>query len=61
VAAAGGLALGVVNLRRATRQKAQAKYAVPVSYLLSVRETLAPQTLLSRVMSTISRAPGLRA
>lgn len=60
VAAAGGTALALVSLRRSTRDKARAKQAAPTAYLLSVHETLAPQTWLSRILTVIRRATGLR-
>jgi hypothetical protein len=60
VAAAAGAAAGVVNLRRRTRAKAQAKMNVPASYLLSVRETLADTTMIEKIIATIRRAAGLR-
>jgi Family of unknown function (DUF6236) len=57
--AAGGLALGALSIRRATRAKAKAVRGAPAAYLLSVKETLAPQTWLARVMAIIRRAAGL--
>jgi Family of unknown function (DUF6236) len=59
LAAAGGLALGAVSVRRATRAKAKAIRAAPAAYLLSVQETLAPQTWLQRVIAAMRRAAGL--
>jgi Family of unknown function (DUF6236) len=60
IAAVGGMALAVANLRRSTRHKAQAQQDAPVAYLLSVRETLAPTTWLSRILTIMRRATGLR-
>jgi hypothetical protein len=60
VAAAAGVAAGVVNMRRWTRQKAQARMTVPASYLLSVKETLADTTLIEKIIAAIRRASGLR-
>jgi hypothetical protein len=59
LAAAGGLALGALGVRRATRAKAKAVRAAPAAYLLSVQETLAPRTWLARVIAAIRRAAGL--
>ena len=42
LAAAGGVALALANLRGSTRRKAHAKQAAPAAYLFSVRETLTP-------------------
>ncbi|MEH1130312.1 DUF6236 family protein [Micromonospora sp. CPCC 206061] len=59
LAVAGGVALGALGLRRATRAKARAARTAPAAYLLSVQETLAPQTWLSRVIAAARRAAGL--
>jgi hypothetical protein len=59
IAAAGGAAFGLVNLRRTTRQKAsQARQAAPAAHLLSVQETLAPQAWLTRVITAMQRLAG---
>jgi len=60
IAMAGGAAFGILNLRRTTRLKAQAKHAAPASYLLSVQEALSTQTLLSRIIAVMRRAAGVR-
>lgn len=60
VAAAGGVAFGILNLRRTTRLKAQAKQTAPAAYLLSVQEALGTQTLLSRIIAVMRRAAGVR-
>lgn len=60
IAAAGGIALAAANLRRSTQSKAQARQAVPAAYLLGVRETLSPRTQLSRILTIMRRASGLR-
>ena len=60
VAAAAGVAAGVVNMRRWTRKRAQARMTVPASYLLSVKETLADTTLIEKIIAAIRRASGLR-
>lgn len=60
VAAAAGVAAGVVNMRRLTRKRAQARMTVPASYLLSVKETLADTTLIEKIIAAIRRASGLR-
>jgi hypothetical protein len=60
IAAAAGAAAGVVNLRRWTRRKAQARMSIPASYLLSVKETLADTTLIEKIIAAIRQATGLR-
>ena len=60
IAAAGGIALAVANLRRATRRKAQARMTAPTAYLLSIGETLTPKTWLSQILTIMRRASGLR-
>lgn len=61
VAAAGGVAFGILNLlRRTTRLKAQAKQTAPAAYLLSVQEALGTQTLLSLIIAVMRRAAGVR-
>jgi hypothetical protein len=60
IAAADSTALALANLRRSARDKAHARQATPAAYLLSVRETLAPQSRLSRILTVIRRAAGLR-
>jgi hypothetical protein len=59
VATAAGAALGIAGLRQATRQKAQARKSTPAAYLLSINETLAPQTWLTRIMAVMRQAAGL--
>ena len=59
VALAGGVALGALSLRRAARARAQSIRAHPAAYLLSVQETLAPKTWLSRTVQAVRRAAGL--
>jgi Family of unknown function (DUF6236) len=58
IAAASGAALGIVNLHRATRLKAQARQTAPTAYLLSVQETLTPQTWLARIISMMGHLAG---
>jgi hypothetical protein len=59
LAVAGGVALGAMRLRRATRAKSRAVRTAPSAYLLSVQEALEPMTWLSRVIGAIRRATGL--
>lgn len=58
LAVAGGVALGALRLLRATRVRARVARITPPAYLLSVRETLTPQTWLSRVIAAVRRAAG---
>jgi hypothetical protein len=60
VAAAAGIAAGAVAIRRAGSRNARAKNLAPVAYLLSVRETLTPQTWVTRVIRAMRRIAGLR-
>lgn len=60
IAAADGIALAAASLRRSTQSKTQARQAVPAAYLLGVRETLSPRTRLSRILTIMRRASGLR-
>lgn len=59
LAVAGGVALGALSLRRSARVKARAARTAPMAYLLSVEETLAPQTWLTRIIAAARRAAGL--
>ncbi|MEV4757821.1 DUF6236 family protein [Micromonospora sp. NPDC049559] len=59
LAVAAGVAFGALSLRRTARAKAEAARVAPAAYLLSVQQTLAPQTWLSRVMAAARRAAGL--
>jgi hypothetical protein len=59
LAVAGGVALGAMRLRRATRAKARAVRTAPSAYLLSVQETFEPRTWLSRIIAAVRRASGL--
>jgi hypothetical protein len=59
LAVAGGVALGAMRLRRATRSKARAVRTAPSAYLLSVQQTFEPKTWLSRVIGAVRRATGL--
>lgn len=59
IAAASGAAAGLVNLHRTTRQKAwQARQSASPAYLLSVQETLAPRTWLTRIITMMQRMAG---
>jgi Family of unknown function (DUF6236) len=60
IAAAGGMALAVANLRQSAHRHAQALHGAPAAYLLSIQETLTPRTWLSQILSTMRRAAGLR-
>jgi hypothetical protein len=59
LAAAGGSAIGLINLRQATKRRAQAAQHTPASYLLNVHDTLSPRTWISRIMQIMRRAAGL--
>jgi Family of unknown function (DUF6236) len=59
IAAAGGVAAGVVNLCRRAKVEAQAKMAVPATYLLDVSQTLSNKSLMQRVILVMRRAAGL--
>jgi hypothetical protein len=56
IAASQGATLAVVP----TRRNPQSCQAAPVAYLLDIRETLSPQTRLSRIITIMNRATGLR-
>jgi hypothetical protein len=60
IAAAAGIAAGAVAIRRAGARKARAASLAPAAYLLSVRETLTPQTWITRVIRAMRRIAGLR-
>jgi len=60
IAAAAGIAAGAVAIRRAGRRRARATSLAPAAYLLSVRETLTPQTWITRVVRAMRRIAGLR-
>ena len=60
LAAAGGIAAGAVAIRRAGSRNARAKNMAPAAYLLNVRETLTPQTWVTRVIRAMRRIAGLR-
>lgn len=60
IAAAAGIAAGAVAIRRAGSRKARATSLAPAAYLLSVRETLTPQTWITRVIRAMRRIAGLR-
>ena len=60
VAVAAGAAVGIAELRRSTKRKAQAELASPNSYLLNILETLEPQSWVKRVMASMRAAAGLR-
>jgi Family of unknown function (DUF6236) len=59
IAAAAGIAAGAVAIRRAGRRRARAASLAPAAYLLSVRETLTPQTWITRVVRAMRRMAGL--
>jgi Family of unknown function (DUF6236) len=60
IAAAAGIAAGAVAIRRAGSRRARAASLKPAAYLLSVRETLTPQTWITRVIRGMRRMAGLR-
>ena len=60
IAAALGIAAGAVAIRRAGSSKARAASLAPAAYLLSVRETLTPQTWITRVIRAMRRIAGMR-
>jgi len=60
IAAAAGIAAGAVAIRRAGSRRARARNLAPAAYLLSVRETLTPQTWITRVVRAMRRIAGLR-
>ena len=60
IAAAAGIAAGAIAIRRAGSKRARAAGQAPAAYLLNLRETLTPQTSITRVIRAMRRMAGLR-
>jgi hypothetical protein len=59
LAAAGGSAIGLLNLRQTSRRRAQARQRTPAAYLLNVQDTLTPHTWIMTIMTIMRRAAGI--
>jgi hypothetical protein len=59
LAAAGGVALGLVSLRRGAKAKARTVRMSPSAYLLDIQKTLVPKNWLTRITAMMRRTAGI--